>query len=72
MWWPGIVKALEEKVFNCSICCQYRTTKTEPLIPSKLPDQPWQKVATDLFEWQKSPYLLVVDYYSCSGASEQM
>ena len=64
MWWPGIGKALEEKVFNCPICCQYCTTKTEPLIPSKLPDRPWQKVATDLFEWQKSPYLLVVDYYS--------
>ena len=39
-------------------------TKTEPLILSKLPDRPWQKVATDLFEYQKSQYLLVVDYYS--------
>lgn len=25
---------------------------------------PWQKVATDLFEWRKNTYLLVVDYYS--------
>ena len=64
MWWPNIAKALEEKVFNCPACCQYRATKTEPLIPSKLPVRPWQKVATDLFEWQKSQYLLVVDYYS--------
>ena len=58
-------QALEEKVSKCPTCCQYRTTKIEPLIPSKLPDQPWQKVATDLFKWQKSLYLLVVDYYSC-------
>ena len=39
-------------------------TQTEPLIPSELPDRPWQKVATDLFEFQKSQYLLVIDYYS--------
>lgn len=64
VWWPNIGKALQDKVFNCPICCQYRTTRTEPLMPSKLPDRPWQKVATDLFEWQKSQYLLVVDYYS--------
>ena len=29
-----------------------------------LPDHPWQKVATDLFEWKNSSYVLVVDYYS--------
>ena len=38
MWWPNIGIALEEKVFNCPTCCQYRTAKTEPLIPSQLPD----------------------------------
>ena len=64
MWWPSIGKDLQEKVLNCPICCQHRMTKTEPLIPSRLPDRPWQKVATDLFEYQKSQYLLVVDYYS--------
>ena len=29
-----------------------------------MPDYPWQKVATDLFEWKRSSYVLVVDYYS--------
>ena len=24
----------------------------------------WQRVGTDLFEWKKTDYLLVVDYYS--------
>ena len=37
-------------------------TQTELLISSEMPDHPWQKVVTDLFEWQQ--YLLVVDYYS--------
>ena len=33
-------------------------------MPSILPELPWQKVGTDLFEWRKSIYLLIVDYYS--------
>ena len=36
----------------------------EPLIPSPFPQQPWQRVGTDLFKWKKTDYLLVVDYYS--------
>ena len=34
------------------------------MIPSTLPELPWQKVATDLYEWEQSTYLLIVDYYS--------
>ena len=54
-------KALKERVFNCPICCQYRITQTELLMPSEFPDRPWQKVVTNLFEFQKSH---VIDYYS--------
>ena len=35
----------------------------QPLIPSPLPDLPWQRVATDLYEWKQQMYVLV-DYYS--------
>jgi len=31
---------------------------------SGFPDYPWQRVASDLFEWKKQKYLLVIDYYS--------
>ena len=64
VWWPGIGNALKNTILECPICCQYRLPGTEPLIPTEMPSQPWQKVAADLFEWRKSQYLLVVDYYS--------
>lgn len=30
-----------------------------------IPTLPCQRVATDLFEWKKAKYLLVIDYFSC-------
>ena len=49
---------------SCSECCKVQNQRAEPLIPSTLPKLPWQKVGTDLFEWKKHTYLLIVDYYS--------
>ena len=34
------------------------------MIASALPDFPWQKVGTDLFQWKGKTYLLIVDFYS--------
>ena len=64
VWWPGLSRQVTELVENCRICCQNAKNHMEPLIPSRMPDGPWLKVATDLFEFQKKTYLLVVDYYS--------
>ena len=33
------------------------------MIPSQLPSKPWEKVATALFTWDKSEYLITVDYH---------
>ena len=37
---------------------------TEPWLTTPLPSVPWQKVAMDIFKWEKRSYLLMVDYYS--------
>ena len=34
------------------------------MIPSTLPEHPWQRIAADLFEWKQHSYILIVDYYS--------
>ncbi|CAB4040118.1 sec1 family domain-containing 2, partial [Paramuricea clavata] len=36
----------------------------EPMITSKIPDRPWAKICADLFEHNKTHYLLSVDYHS--------
>jgi len=64
VWWPGFSTQLENLVNNCSICCKFQNQPAEPLIPCRLPTLPWQKVATDLFNWKGSTYLLIVDYFS--------
>ena len=38
--------------------------RAEPLLPSELPIYLWQKVVTDLLEYKKVQYLVVVDSYS--------
>ncbi len=64
MWCPGLSKELEELVRNCPECSKAQKQRAQPLMPSALPELPWQKVGTDLFEWRQRMFLLVVDYYS--------
>lgn len=64
VWWPQIRKDIDNKISTCVVCSRNRSQQAEPLMPTSLPDRPWQKVGTDIFEWQKSSYLIVIDYYS--------
>ena len=64
VWWPGLSKQLETLINNCTKCSKFQNQPAEPLMPSAPPSLPWQKVATDLFKWKGSTYLLVVDYFS--------
>ena len=64
VWWPGVTKEIEDMVKSCQQCVISDNQKFEPLIPSKFPDRPWDKVATDLMHLKGHEYLVVVDYYS--------
>ena len=64
VWWPGISRQLEDLIHSCPHCCKERLQSVEPLIPTKFPSLPWEKVATDLFVWKGNNYLLVVDCVS--------
>ena len=64
VWWPGVSREIEEYVSKCPECTKNRPQHREPLIPSPLPNHPWEKVGTDLFQLNGATYLLVVDYFS--------
>uniref|UniRef100_A0A3B1IFN4 Gypsy retrotransposon integrase-like protein 1 n=1 Tax=Astyanax mexicanus TaxID=7994 RepID=A0A3B1IFN4_ASTMX len=64
VWWPGLSSQIEELVLNCTACVKERNNTAEPLMPTKLPDRPWQKLGADLFTLKNANYLLVVDYFS--------
>ncbi len=55
---------MEELVKSCPKCARAQKQRAQPFMMSTFPEIPWQKVATDLFEWKKENYLLTVDYYS--------
>ena len=64
IWWPGLSRQLEDMIQSCRKCVEYRVQRPEPLIPSAVPDRPWQVLGTDLFTLKGRTYLLVIDYRS--------
>ena len=64
VWWPGVMQQVIQLVQNCQTCAKESRQGKEPLMTTELPKYPWQVVGTDLFELNKSTYLLVVDYFS--------
>jgi len=64
VWWPGLSHEVENMVKQCPICTRDLVPRKEPIIPAKLPDYPWQKIGTDLFQFRGVTYLVVADYFS--------
>ena len=66
VWWPGLSSQIEKMVEQCRYCAKENAQHKEPLMPTALPDYPWQKVASDIFMLDGKTYLLVVDYFQDS------
>ena len=63
VWWPGLSNHLADMVKRCPECARDATPNQEPLIPTALPQYPWQRLGSDLFVLDGRNYLLVVDYF---------
>ena len=65
LYWPGMTAAIRDCVSACGTCNSFRMEQPkEPLMPQKVPDRPWSKVAVDLFSLDKTEYIIIVDDYS--------
>ena len=64
VWWPGLSKKIAEFVNKCPECARNSTPRKQPLIPTVLPDHPWQRVAADLFHLKGAEYIVIIDYFS--------
>ena len=65
LYWPGMNSQISGTISRCTICLEHQRQNTkEPMISSRIPSKNWEMVATDLFTWDKSEYLIVVDYHS--------
>ena len=67
MWFPGMDRLAEKEVAQCMPCqVTVSTHRQEPLKPTQLPQEPWDKLATDLYgPLASGEYLLVVQcHYS--------
>ena len=67
LWFPGIDKMVEDKITSCLGCqATTYTPHRDPLIPTEMPDEPWQKIDMDF--WGPTPggeyVLAIVDEYS--------
>ena len=58
---PGVNSDIVDIVSNCTICATFRDqNQKEPVIPLEIPELPWQKVGSDLCEYQGKTYLVIV------------
>ncbi|KAL7864418.1 hypothetical protein AOLI_G00158380 [Acnodon oligacanthus] len=65
IFWPNMSTNITEELFLCAVCNSTKSPQQkEPLQLHAIPDLPWSKVATDIFEWHGKHYQVLVDLYS--------
>ncbi|KAJ8366207.1 hypothetical protein SKAU_G00150380 [Synaphobranchus kaupii] len=65
LYWPGMSAEIELMIRNCSKCAEIQNRlPKQPLMPTETPELLFEKVASDLFEFEGKQYVILVDYYS--------
>ncbi|CAB3241454.1 unnamed protein product [Arctia plantaginis] len=66
VFWIHMARDIKDTVHKCEICeeLDVKRNQKETLQLRKVPEGPWMEVATDILEYDKHKYLVVVDYFS--------
>ena len=65
VFWPGIDTQLTDIINRCNVCQNNRKhLHREPLKSHEIPDLPYSKVGTDIFEINNKTFLITIDYFS--------
>ena len=62
VWWPRMSREIQEEAEKCETCqIQKRAQQKLPLVPTPLPELPWEKVGADLCELDNKHFLAMID-----------
>lgn len=65
IFWPNMYNQIKDICSKCDTCITYSCNNSkEELINHDIPNLPWIKLGCDFFEFNKTQYLIVVDYFS--------
>ena len=65
VFWPGISNDIRQMVKDCEICNRHQQAQPKlPAMQPDLPTRPWEKLGSDIFQFNGANYLIIVDYYS--------
>ena len=65
LFWPNMSSDIRAMVLNCDVCLEHKNAnQKEPLTSHLIPDRPWQVLSTDIFHWNNTNYIVLVDLYS--------
>ena len=64
VYWPGINKDIQRMIKACETCQHFWPHQSHaPLKATPPPSRPWQRLGTDLFEFDRNDYIVIADYY---------
>lgn len=64
-YWPCMCRDIQNFISRCPICENYSCANNKhPMITRSIPEYPYQKVASDIFDFKCDSFLIVIDYYS--------
>ena len=64
VWFPGIDKKLEERCRQFQCCVEASNMPAYTVQPWPTPKESWERVHSDLYQWDGQDFILIVDAYS--------